>query len=60
MLPVLVGKVIESQQHLTILDQAGDSLIVLSAILGDEAVEGVLGCLAVLRLLGSSDRLPAE
>src|SRR3954465_11544738 len=48
MLPVLSWKVVESKQHLAILDQAGHGFVVLGPILGDEAVEGVLGCLAVL------------
>src|SRR5947209_5503367 len=48
MLPVLSWKVVESKQHLAILGQAGHGFVVLGPILGDEAVEGVLGCLAVL------------
>src|SRR5439155_16307780 len=48
MLPVLSWKVVESKQHLAILDQAGHGFVVLGPILGDEAVEGGLGCLAVL------------
>src|SRR3954453_17876145 len=45
---VLSWKVVESKQHLAILGQAGHGFVVLGPILGDEAVEGGLGCLAVL------------
>src|SRR5689334_12366217 len=48
MLPVLSWKVVESKQYLAILGQAGHGLVVFGPVLGDEAVAGVLGCLAVL------------
>src|SRR3954454_6556809 len=51
MLPVLSWKVVESKQHLAVLGQAGQGLVVLGPVLGDEAVEGVLGCLAVPSLV---------
>jgi hypothetical protein len=51
MLPVLGREVVESKERLTILDKAGRSLVVLGPILGDEAVEGVLGHLAALSLI---------
>ncbi len=50
-LPVLGGEVIERQQRLTILGQTGHGLVVLGAILDEEAVEGILGGLAVLGFL---------
>src|SRR4051812_13209200 len=51
MLPVLSWKVVESKQRLAVLGQAGHGLVVLGPVLGDEAVEGVLGCLAVPSLV---------
>ena len=44
-LPVLGREVIEGEQHLPVLRQAGRGLVVLGPVLGDEAVEGRLGLL---------------
>jgi hypothetical protein len=50
MVPVLGGKVVEGQQRVTVLDQAGNRLLVLGGILLGEGGDRRLGRGAVGRL----------
>jgi hypothetical protein len=54
MLPVLGGEVVEGEQHVTILRQAFDRLVVLRAVDFRESIEGGLG---IPRGLGHPDVL---
>ena len=43
MLPMLGGEVVESEQGIAILDQAGARFLIFRPILGEETVEGLVG-----------------
>jgi hypothetical protein len=43
MLPMLGGEIIEGQERIPVLGEAGDGLVVFHAVLFDEEIEGDFG-----------------
>ena len=55
MRPVFCGEVVEAEQHIAVLDQLGDRLVVFHTICRDEVVKGGCGIRPRFSLPASRD-----